>query len=438
MIRVPYRRNCPKKVCIEKKRDYKGEQEKSGDRKGSKRQQKVIKDKLFDDAEEDAVVENDENSGRKRPKRQRKVIKDKLCDDAEEDAVVENDETGGRKRSKRQRKVIQDKLYDDVEENDVVKNDGTEEKINRKRKRGVGKKKGLSKTLNAPKGIQSHSTTRQLCIAVRRLSDKQKEALLYVDRIVCKSMNVERKMGPLKFWTMERLHERENFEKGDGGFGSGELRDMYDHLSIIDDEIECILKHKIAIEKALCDAHIAFLEDDCVKSRITRYTSIFKEVVEIEKHVTQDNWTHFFEENMDAIFEDRQIIKKDRCKNIKGKSSPTFELLSPPQSSQETNEEGYELGDKSLKTAGMVNDMEGQDERNNVDDAIKTAEMGKESKSQGERLNVDDVIKTVDIGKDREGHDVRLDVDDVIHSTIEALKSCYAQPVDINEPMNDT
>ncbi|KAI3795805.1 hypothetical protein L1987_38465 [Smallanthus sonchifolius] len=119
----------------------------------------------------------EESGGRKRPKRQRKVIKDKLGDDAEEDVVVVNDETGGRKRSKKQRKVIQDKLYDDAEEDDVVENDGTGEKINRKRKRGVGKKKGLSKTPNAPKGIRSRSTPRQLCITVRRLSDKQKEAV---------------------------------------------------------------------------------------------------------------------------------------------------------------------------------------------------------------------------------------------------------------------
>ncbi|KAI3712107.1 hypothetical protein L1987_70656 [Smallanthus sonchifolius] len=140
---------------------------------------------------------------------------------------------------------------------------------------------------------------------------------------------------------------------------------------------------------------------------------------------------------MDAIFEDHQIIKKDRCKKIKGKSSPTFELLSPSQSSHETNEEAYELGDKLLKTADMGNVMEGQDERNNVDDAIKTAEMGKDRKSQGERLNVDDVIKTVDTGKDGEGHDVRLNVDDVIHLKIEALKSCYVQPVDINKAMNN-
>ncbi|KAI3687099.1 hypothetical protein L1987_80790 [Smallanthus sonchifolius] len=362
--------------------------EESGGRKGPKKQQKVIKDKLFDDEEEDTIVKNDENGGRKRPKRQRKVIKDKLCDDAEEDAVMENDETGGRKRSKRQRKVIQEKLYDDAEEDDVVENDGTGEKINRKRKRGVGKKKGLSKTPNAPKAIakrikrdkeddgmlfkidflaqfmslvveiQKHGKCKidfircftdetklediDSCSYIlnsmktckngwNRCNVKSKFTgalmilvLLYVDRIVCKSMNVERKMGPLKFWTMERLRERENFEKDDGGFGSGELRDVYvslkgdeseakddsietvvevkdddgknrhdltDHLSIIDDELECILKHKIAIKKALCDAHIAFQEDDCVKSRITRYTSIFKEVIEIEKYVTQDNWT---------------------------------------------------------------------------------------------------------------------------------------------------
>ncbi|KAI3687098.1 hypothetical protein L1987_80789 [Smallanthus sonchifolius] len=59
------------------------------------------------------------------------------------------------------------------------------------------------------------------------------------------------------------------------------------------------------------------------------------------------------------------------------------------------NEEAYELGDKSLKTADMGNVMEGQAERNNVDYAIKTTETGKDGKSQGERLNVDDVIKTI-------------------------------------------
>ncbi|KAI3712106.1 hypothetical protein L1987_70655 [Smallanthus sonchifolius] len=280
--------------------------EESGGRKGPKRQQKVIKDKLFDDAEEDDVMKNDESGGRKRPKRQRKVIKDKLCDDAEEDAVVENDETGGRKRSKRQRKVIQDKLYDDAEEDDVVENDGTGEKINRKRKRGVRKKKGLSKTPNALKNETKPEDIDWCSYILNSMK-------------TCKNgwnrCNVKSKFTGAIILV--------NFEKDDGGFGSGELRDVYVSLNgdkskaeddstetvaevkdddgknrvhdltirytFFYDELECILKHKIAIEKALCDAHIAFPEDDCVKSRITRYTSIFKEVVEIEKHVTQDS-----------------------------------------------------------------------------------------------------------------------------------------------------
>jgi hypothetical protein len=51
--------------------------------------------------------------------------------------------------------------------------------------------------------------------------------LLYVDRVECPEYKVERNVSPLKFWTMERLKEREHAEIKGGGFGRGKLRDLY-------------------------------------------------------------------------------------------------------------------------------------------------------------------------------------------------------------------
>jgi hypothetical protein len=51
--------------------------------------------------------------------------------------------------------------------------------------------------------------------------------LLYVDRVECPEYKVERKVSPLKFWTMERLKEREHAEIKGGGFGRGNLKDLY-------------------------------------------------------------------------------------------------------------------------------------------------------------------------------------------------------------------
>ncbi|KAI3733033.1 hypothetical protein L1987_64248 [Smallanthus sonchifolius] len=119
---------------------------------------------------------------------------------------------------------------------------------------------------------------------------------------------------------MERLRKRENFEKDDGGFRSGELRNVY--VSLNSDESEA--------------------EDDSTET-----------VAE---------------------------VKEDDGKKQSTRLDGTIYIFFPSQSSQETNEEAYELGDKSLKTADMGNDMEDQDERNNVDDAIKTSETGEESR----------------------------------------------------------
>ncbi|KAI3704425.1 hypothetical protein L1987_74645 [Smallanthus sonchifolius] len=51
--------------------------------------------------------------------------------------------------------------------------------------------------------------------------------LLYVDRVNCPSENIERKMRPIQFWTMNALRSREECEINNGGFGLGEVQELY-------------------------------------------------------------------------------------------------------------------------------------------------------------------------------------------------------------------
>ncbi|XP_076955644.1 uncharacterized protein LOC143630545 isoform X2 [Bidens hawaiensis] len=51
--------------------------------------------------------------------------------------------------------------------------------------------------------------------------------LTYVDRVASPGFNVERSMSPIKFWSMANLKKKERLEKKHGGFGQGEIRDMY-------------------------------------------------------------------------------------------------------------------------------------------------------------------------------------------------------------------
>ncbi|KAK9050849.1 hypothetical protein SSX86_030181 [Deinandra increscens subsp. villosa] len=51
--------------------------------------------------------------------------------------------------------------------------------------------------------------------------------LLYVDRIAYPGFSSDRKISPLKFWTSEKLSNREDAEILGGGFGSGVLQDLH-------------------------------------------------------------------------------------------------------------------------------------------------------------------------------------------------------------------
>jgi hypothetical protein len=50
---------------------------------------------------------------------------------------------------------------------------------------------------------------------------------LYVDCVSCPGFADIKKESPISFWTAERLKKRENMEINNGGFGLGNLVDMY-------------------------------------------------------------------------------------------------------------------------------------------------------------------------------------------------------------------
>jgi hypothetical protein len=50
---------------------------------------------------------------------------------------------------------------------------------------------------------------------------------LYVDCVSCPGFTDNKKESPLSFWTAERLKKREKIEIKNGGFGLGNLVDMY-------------------------------------------------------------------------------------------------------------------------------------------------------------------------------------------------------------------
>ena len=64
--------------------------------------------------------------------------------------------------------------------------------------------------------------------------------LLYLDSTTCNGIDNERTIAPIAFWTEERLEKREQQEMRNGGFGLGELRELYvdDHNYNVESEDE--------------------------------------------------------------------------------------------------------------------------------------------------------------------------------------------------------
>jgi len=101
----------------------------------------------------------------------------------------------------------------------------------------------------------------------------------------------------------------------------------------IDNLLEGIERDKMILEKALCDAWSSFPNINELKSFIQKYKSIYKEVIEIEDHVTQAGWTPFFEDNLGDIISKVDNIGQGIKKNTKGKEGPSFDLgISSPDS----------------------------------------------------------------------------------------------------------
>ncbi|MFS7976087.1 hypothetical protein Hanom_Chr10g00888341 [Helianthus anomalus] len=59
------------------------------------------------------------------------------------------------------------------------------------------------------------------------------EGLIYVDGTTCKGKEKARSIQPFEFWTFEQLHIRQEAELRCGGFGLGEIRELFSDKRII-------------------------------------------------------------------------------------------------------------------------------------------------------------------------------------------------------------
>lgn len=51
--------------------------------------------------------------------------------------------------------------------------------------------------------------------------------LLYLDSVTCKGLDSERTLAPIAYWTGKRQEDRQIQEGLNGGFGKGEVRELY-------------------------------------------------------------------------------------------------------------------------------------------------------------------------------------------------------------------
>ncbi|KAI3810216.1 hypothetical protein L1987_19827 [Smallanthus sonchifolius] len=150
--------------------------------------------------------------------------------------------------------------------------------------------------------------------------------LLHVDRVNCPSENVERNMRPIQFWTMNALHSREECEINNGGFGLGELRELYVDLKGDESDVDEKCNEKEPNMENLSDD---FFQPDnlTVKEFVEKYKFVYKEIIDVEKDVADTekdiaadtekdvekdvadnekdvvdtNWTQFFNNNLEEI-----------------------------------------------------------------------------------------------------------------------------------------
>ncbi|KAI3717534.1 hypothetical protein L1987_69221 [Smallanthus sonchifolius] len=142
--------------------------------------------------------------------------------------------------------------------------------------------------------------------------------LLYVDKVNCPSENVERKMRPIQFWTMNALRSREECEINNGGFGLGELRELY--VDLKGDEI----KDKKIFERALCEAYSLYPENKELKEFVEKYKSVYKEIIDVEKDVAdteKDVEKDKEKEGIDTEVKEKESINTE----VKEKESETID-----------------------------------------------------------------------------------------------------------------
>ncbi|KAI7730002.1 hypothetical protein M8C21_024636, partial [Ambrosia artemisiifolia] len=80
--------------------------------------------------------------------------------------------------------------------------------------------------------------------------------LLYLDRVACEGVKIERSVAPISYWTKTLLSKRETMETSKGEFGMGDIRelcaDVRDYDIETDEEVDEIMKEEnVCVNKSL-------------------------------------------------------------------------------------------------------------------------------------------------------------------------------------------
>ncbi|KAF5788943.1 hypothetical protein HanRHA438_Chr09g0376591 [Helianthus annuus] len=70
-------------------------------------------------------------------------------------------------------------------------------------------------------------------ITSRMRNNNNIKKLIYVDGTTCKGKEEARSIHPFEFWTFEQLHIRQEVELRCGGFGLGEIRELFSDKQIV-------------------------------------------------------------------------------------------------------------------------------------------------------------------------------------------------------------
>ncbi|KAI3785406.1 hypothetical protein L1987_44524 [Smallanthus sonchifolius] len=241
--------------------------------------------------------------------------------------------------------------------------------------------------------------------------------LLYVDRVNCPSENVERKMPPIQFWTMNALRSREECEINNGGFGLGELRELYVDLkgdesnvdekcnekepnmeNLSDDFFQpdnLMLEIKKIFERALCEAYSLYPENKEVKEFVEKYKSVYKEIIDVEKDVADTEKDEAYTEK-DVAADTEKDVEKDVADNEKDVEKDVADTNWTQFFNNNNNleeiiicENAKKLGTKEKEKEGIDTEVN-EKEKESIDTEVKV----KESETIDTEVNMEEIIDT--------------------------------------------